>query len=161
MEPNTVVVAGIALAIGIIIGALLHKFFQTESAKSRRLESQIDQMQAQHTRYQAEVSRHFSHTAELLGRLNANYRDIFNHLAKGAEQLGSEHDFRSLATTSVEQRRYGRKDGAAQSPDSVLMDPPRDYAPKAGPQDVGMLAEEFGFGGKKHPASTEAPQQKS
>ena len=151
---STIIVAGIALVIGLIGGALLHKLFQSETMKSRRLESQIDQLQLQHTHYQAEVSRHFSKTAELLGRLNGNYRDIFNHLAQGAEQLGHESEFKVMAGNK---KHANKKDAALASLESENMNPPRDYAPKA-PEDKGMLSEGFGF--KPSPSESESQTDK-
>jgi len=141
---STVIVAAISLVIGLIAGALLHKIFHSGNIKTRRLESQIDQLKDSHTHYQAEVSSHFSQTADLLGRLNANYRDIFNHLAKGAEILGHDDEFRDNASNNLEaQRRKAKEKGYKASYEVV--DPPRDYAPKSNPQEKGMLAEDFGF----------------
>jgi uncharacterized membrane-anchored protein YhcB (DUF1043 family) len=153
----TIIIAAVALLIGIIAGALLHKIFHAESVKNRRLESRIEQLNDRHTHYQAEVSSHFSQTADLLGRLNANYRDIFNHLAKGAEILGNDDEFRDHATNKLELQRRKAKEKAEKGMYHGYADPPRDYAPKADPEEKGMLAEDFGF---KPKVAKSAPRER-
>ena len=148
MESEIIIVTGIALVIGMIAGALLHKTFHAGSAKNRRLESQIDQLNDRHTHYQAEVNSHFSKTAELLGKLNADYQKVFNHLAKGAERLGSDTEFRTNVTSKLEQNHRPATENKALLAETKYADPPRDYAPKSDPEDKGMLAEDFGLPSK-------------
>ena len=145
---STLVIAAIAFVIGTGIGILLHKLLHSESAKNRRLESQMDQLQDQHMRYQAEVTEHFTRTAEMLGRLNANYREVFNHLAVGAERLCSDTEFKSLvASTAPAKPLRTEKLSKDEKYQADLYDPPRDYAPKNNPKEKGTLAEDFGFHG--------------
>lgn len=151
---STIIVAAIAFVTGIVTGALLHKLFHAGSVKTRRLESRIDQLNDRHTHYQAEVSSHFSQTADLLGRLNANYRDIFNHLAKGAEILGHDDEFRDHATNKLELQRRKAKEKAEKGLEGGYVDPPRDYAPKVDPQQKGTLAEDFGLGSRQAKSMT-------
>lgn len=141
---STIIVAAASLVIGLIAGALLHKIFNAGNTKSRRLESKIDQLKDRHTHYQAEVSSHFSQTANLLRRLNTNYRDIFNHLAKGAEILGNDVEFRDHASNKKEPKRRKPRGKDRRKLQLDYVDPPRDYAPKSGPEEKGMLAEDFG-----------------
>ncbi|OZG70526.1 hypothetical protein BTA51_25675 [Hahella sp. CCB-MM4] len=159
---STIVIAAIAFLIGTGIGILLHKLLHSESAKNRRLESQMDQLQDQHMRYQAEVTEHFTRTAEMLGRLNANYREIFNHLAVGAERLCSDTEFKSLVASAAPSKPLRtEKLSKNERYQTELFDPPRDYAPKSNPKEKGTLAEDFGFQSsdpsspKKDKASTE------
>lgn len=144
MEPS-IIVTGIALVIGMIAGALLHKIFHAESAKNRRLESQIDQLNDRYTHYQAEVSSHFSITAELLAKLNTDYRNVFNHLAKGAERLGSDTEFRANVVGKIEQKTPSETESEVLQMEHKFANPPRDYAPKESPEDKGMLSDDFGI----------------
>lgn len=135
----------LGIAVGALIGALAHRLFNAESTKNRRLEQQIDQLQRQHLKYQAEVSDHFSKTAELLSRLNSSYRDIFSHLAQGAERLGSESDFRSRLPYGPAGSRSNLSDPLGKGgEDRREIEPPRDYAPKDA-RSSGTLAEGYGF----------------
>jgi len=157
---STFVIAAITFVVGTGIGILLHKLLHSESAKNRRLESQMDQLQDQHMRYQAEVTEHFTRTAEMLGRLNANYREVFNHLAVGAERLCSDTEFKSLAASATPAKPLRTEKLSKDKKYQVdLYDPPLDYAPKNNPKEKGTLAEDFGF--SAHPASTEIPEETS
>jgi uncharacterized membrane-anchored protein YhcB (DUF1043 family) len=143
------------LVAGIVIGAVLYRLLHTESAKNRRLEQQIDLLQRRHTQYQAEVSDHFSRTGDLLTRLNSSYRDIFTHLAQGAEKLGSDSEFRSRLPAGLTTNQSGNArntDSAGPATGEKTPEPPLDYAPK-NTSDRGTLSEEFGF-----PAGSESAE---
>ena len=45
------------------------------------LESQLDQAKQDQADYEAEVSEHFSQTADLLHKLTSDYRAVYTHLA--------------------------------------------------------------------------------
>lgn len=139
METNLLWMAG-GLVIGVILGIVLHRLFHSESAKNRRLEQQIDQLQRQNVRYQAQVSEHFSKTGDLLSRLNSSYRDIFAHLVHGAERLGNDEEFRNrLPFGPVSGMKSNDK--PAEEPATSSMAAPLDYAPSA----AGTLSESYGF----------------
>jgi uncharacterized membrane-anchored protein YhcB (DUF1043 family) len=88
------------------------------------LESQLDQAKQDRADYEAEVSEHFSQTADLLHKLTADYRSVYTHLADGAEQLcGDRVSISEAALTAP----------AADSTDKphlVEVAQPLDYAPK-------------------------------
>ncbi|MBU6949977.1 MULTISPECIES: YhcB family protein [unclassified Hahella] len=147
---STIVIAAVTFLVGLGLGVLLHKLLHSETAKNRRLERQIDHLQDQHTRYQAEVAEHFSRTAEMLGKLNANYRDIFNHLAVGAERLCSDSEFKSLVSSATPSLSVKRKEGKNKAEEDTVFEPPRDYAPKADPKEKGTLSEDYGFESRSH-----------
>lgn len=39
--------------------------------------------------YRNEVSEHFAESAQLLGKMTEQYRDVYSHIAKGAHKLGA------------------------------------------------------------------------
>ena len=102
------------------------------------LENQLDHAKQSRADYEAEVSEHFSHTADLLHKLTDDYRAVYTHLAAGAEQLCGDH--------------VTRTEGALTGPDSADTDKPHlmevaqplDYAPKK-PDEQGQLSETFGL----------------
>ncbi|MDX1589993.1 MAG: YhcB family protein [Oleiphilaceae bacterium] len=136
---STLVIGIAALAAGIVIGWLISRLGGSKVTRQRRLAQQLDQIQTEHTRYQAEVNQHFMETADLIRRLNDSYRDVHDHLAKGASKLCSEGDIRH----ELEQARSGSR--LTHNPVHASPEPPRDYAPKSGHQDKGTLSEDYGL----------------
>ena len=133
----------LCFALGAGLGALFIRSTQGGATRNRRLTQQLDQLQEQHERYQAEVSEHFAKTAELFGKLNSNYRDLLNHLATGSEKLSDNVEFRrNLNLPPSGYRPVSTQDYAAEQED---FEPPRDYAPKAKPNEKGTLSEDFGI----------------
>ncbi len=139
----TLTVGILCFVAGLLLGALIHRLMQSETAKNRRLVQQLDQLKEQHTRYQAEVSEHFAKTADIYAKLNTNYRELLAHMANSAERLSDDVDFsRTLNLTGPSQRPVHVTEF---EPDADDFEPPRDYAPKATPHDKGTLSEDFGL----------------
>ncbi len=147
MQEN-VLIALIAFATGFGLAWLFLSRRSNAAQRQRRVESQLEQLRTEYTHYQAEVAEHFNRTAELLGELNARYHDMFNHLARGAERLCNDPDFKRVASNAP-----SPVDVSGISPDELEEDedtdvaPPLDYAPKRAPDEAGMLSEKFGLAG--------------
>jgi len=78
----------IILAIGGGAG-----FFVARQIKDKRtleLEQQLETTQNKLTEYQEDVNRHFLKTSLLFSKLTDNYRDVYEHLATGAQKLCNE-----------------------------------------------------------------------
>ena len=134
-----VITVGIAtLIIGAVIGVVFAQRNGASLRTQRQLEAQLDELQQQSREYQHEVTEHFNETAELLNQLTASYRDVHNHLAKGAQTLAAG----SSAPQTLKILRADEP-GRQQEEDHPIT-PPLDYAPKAADQ-PGMLNEEFGL----------------
>lgn len=124
---------------GIILGFFIAQRTSTSNNAQRQLEEQLSEMKQQQDHYQQEVSDHFMETAQLLNQLTNSYRDVHNHLAKGAQILAGDSVGDSLkALPEDKQSTPGTK--TAES----MLTPPLDYAPKTANQ-PGMLNEEFGI----------------
>ncbi|AZT84570.1 DUF1043 family protein [Marinobacter sp. NP-4(2019)] len=135
---NLILAAIAALVVGIVIGVLISRSGQTTNLRQRRVEQQIEELRSEYTRYQAQVNEHFMESAHLLRRFNDAYRDVNQHMARGANRLCNDEEWME----ELEQERSrARLEGARE--DGV--EPPRDYAPKSGPEDKGTLAEDFGL----------------
>ena len=102
------------------------------------LESQLDQAKHDRADYEAEVSEHFSQTADLLHKLTDDYRAVYSHLADGAEQLCGDRVSISAAALTAPTA------DSTDKPHLVGVAQPLDYAPKK-PDEQGQLSETFGL----------------
>lgn len=134
----------VALILGGAIGGALgwYSALMSRGDNKRRLimelETQLDQAKQSRADYEAEVSEHFSQTADLLHKLTDDYRAVYTHLAAGAEQLCGEHVTMAEAALSGPESTNGDK------PHLVEVAQPLDYAPKK-PDEQGQLSETFGL----------------
>jgi uncharacterized membrane-anchored protein YhcB (DUF1043 family) len=137
---NLILAAIAALIVGLIIGVLVGRSGQSSTLRQRRAEQQIEEIRNEYTRYQAQVNEHFMESAHLLRRFNDSYRDVNQHMARGANRLCNDEEWlHELAQENAE----GRLGGGSSSDDGA--EPPRDYAPKSDPEEKGTLAEDFGM----------------
>lgn len=125
--------------IGLAAGYLIALRAAPSRQSQRQLEEHLNDMKQQQESYQSEVSEHFVETADLLNQLTTSYRDVHNHLAKGAQLLAGDNAKETLKAL----------EGASETPVIVAegdtITPPLDYAPKTAPNEPGMLNEEFGL----------------
>lgn len=141
---NLILAAIAALIVGIVIGVLVGRSGQGSTLRQRRAEQQIEELRNEYTRYQAQVNEHFMESAHLLRRFNDTYRDVNQHMARGANRLCNDEDW--LLELEKENARARLEEGSG---DKDGVEPPRDYAPKSDPKEKGTLAEDFGLAEKK------------
>lgn len=145
---NNLILAVIAaLVVGVVIGILIGRSGQGSTLRQRRAEQQIEEIRNEYTRYQAQVNEHFMESAHLLRRFNDSYRDVNQHMARGANRLCNDEEW--LHELEQENAK-ARLEGGALDKDGV--EPPRDYAPKSDPEEKGTLAEDFGLAEKQQKA---------
>lgn len=130
----------ICLATGAAAGYFLASRVNAGPTKISELEQQLQDLQRSHARYRDEVSEHFSTTADLVQQMTDSYRDVYQHLASGAQDLCSGEVASRLLPASGD----GLPDPALLSDDARVL-PPRDYAPKQNPGQSGALSEGFGL----------------
>ncbi|NOX75187.1 MAG: DUF1043 family protein [Gammaproteobacteria bacterium] len=68
-------------------------YFIARLAKDQRtveLEQELKSTRSELNGYQGDVNRHFLKTSLLLGKLTDNYREVYEHLATGAQKLCAE-----------------------------------------------------------------------
>lgn len=129
------------LAVGIAIGFVLAGRTTSNPQKISDLEQQLQDLQRSHARYREEVSEHFSMTAELVQQMTDSYKDVYQHLATGAQELCSGDVASKLLPASSE-----GVFGLTLSTDSDgELQAPKDYAPRRNPSQSGALAEDFGL----------------
>lgn len=130
-----------ALIIGAVAGAAITQRFGNSQGSQAQLEDQLNELRQQAENYQHEVSEHFTETAQLLNQLTASYRDVHNHLAKGAQTLAAD----SAATQTIKMLNADDDTADDKAADTSTLTPPLDYAVKSGDQNVGVLDETFGL----------------
>ncbi|MDA9219540.1 YhcB family protein [Luminiphilus sp.] len=134
----------IALIIGGAIGSLIGWYSALASRGDNKrkiileLESQLDQARQNKVDYEAEVTEHFSRTADLLNKLTDDYRSVYTHLANGADQLCGDQI--SMSEPALSAPPHDETD----KPQLVEVAQPLDYAPKK-PDEQGQLSETFGL----------------
>lgn len=134
---NLILAAVAALVVGIVIGILVGRSGQGATLRQRRAEQQIEELRSEFTRYQAQVNEHFMESAHLLRRFNDAYRDVNQHMARGANRLCNDEDWlEELGQDGSGRLVHGSDENS---------EPPRDYAPKSDPEDKGTLAEDYGL----------------
>ncbi|HTN34405.1 MAG TPA: DUF1043 family protein [Marinobacter sp.] len=132
---NLILAALAALVVGIVIGVLVGRSGRGSALRQRRAAQQMDELRSEYTRYQAQVNEHFMESAHLLRRFNDAYRDVNQHMARGANRLCNDDEWMEELKQETSGKRL----------EEVIDEPPRDYAPKTGPEDAGTLAEDFGL----------------
>lgn len=149
------IIAGAALFIlGLALGALLGRRSSPAAQRQRAAELKLDQMLQDKKAYEDEVVDHFTETATLLNNLTERYRDVHNHLAKGANTL-----CQGKGPVSLDRLEDSRE--SSEIPAHLAdIRPPLDYAPKTSPGEKGMLNEEFGIDRKNPAAAPDAATPK-
>jgi hypothetical protein len=143
----------VLLILGLAIGMLLGRRTSTAGQKYREVERKLDEVLQDKKAYEDEVVEHFSDTAKLLNNLTESYRDVHNHLAKGAATL-------CLGEGPVLLDRLEDGRDSAEIPAHLAdIQPPLDYAPKTSPDEKGMLNEEFGLDRQPVEAAPEETQK--
>lgn len=143
MEPTLTTIAYFlfaGFAVGLAVGwwaALQRKDDSSDVIKE--LKREVEAAQAAHRAYEQSVTTHFANTAQLLHRMQDDYRSIYAHIASGAQELCDSE----VASQMDDMKHIS---GSFDVPDHLL-DPsqPLDYAPKKSPGETGQLAEDFGL----------------
>lgn len=144
------------LIVGVAIGYFLAGRSNSNPSKIGELEQQLQEMQRSNSSYRDEVSEHFSTTAELVQQMTDSYKDVYQHLAAGAQDLCSVEVASKLLPASSE-AVFGRvqTDGPSdkEGEGDGEMQAPKDYAPRQNAKQTGALAEDFGLDKVKEPES--------
>lgn len=143
ISEDMVVPALIAAIVGIFIGYFFGRRSAPGSEENRELQRQLDTVRDERSRFEQRVNEHFADTAGKLNTLTENYREVYEQIATGAAALCSQSGgprFEALAPPAEEAGAP-----ATIEADSVVVEPPRDYAPKTDPDGPGVLDESFGI----------------
>jgi uncharacterized protein len=142
-----------SLAVGIVIGVVMASRMNTSPSRVQELENQIRGLKENHNEYRENVSDHFSMTAELVHHMTESYREVYQHLATGAQDLCP----REVASKMLPTDTDAVFETSTQEEETSGLIPPKDYAAKQGPEQKGALAEDFGIEKTKPLESEELP----
>lgn len=92
MEPNSLII--VALAAGVLIGALLVHLIHRRSSginrdRAEQLALEVEETRAELEANRDDVSRHFEQTSELFHDLTQQYSRLYSHLAEGAREFSN------------------------------------------------------------------------
>jgi len=113
----------------------------SSASRVLELENQIRDIKDNHLAYKDNVSEHFSLTADLVQHMTESYRDVYQHLASGAQDLCSNEVASKLLPAGSDAVFDSNED----SETTGGLNPPKDYAAKQYPSQKGALSEEFGI----------------
>ena len=109
------------------------------SSVINELKLDVEAAHAARRAYEQSVTTHFSNTAQLLHRMQDDYRSIYAHIASGAQELCDSEVANQLENNT-------QISSAFDVPEHLLdRSQPLDYAPKKSPSETGQLAEDFGL----------------
>jgi len=80
---NCLILVIVLCALAFFIGRLTSK----ERRDNKRLRTELEQSREEITEYRSQVANHFRETARRVNVLTENYRDVYDHLARGAKEL--------------------------------------------------------------------------
>ena len=129
------------LAVGVVVGVLFASKLNIGSSRVQELESQVRTLKENHNEYRDSVSDHFSMTAELVQHMTESYKEVYQHLASGAQDLCSSEVAGKLLP--AETYAVFETNDTPEEANSLIA--PKDYATKQSPQQKGALSEEFGL----------------
>lgn len=74
-------------ALGVVAGGIAAYLFMGRRNHSRELEAELADLRERFSDYRFQVTSHFMHTSELLQEMTRSYREVYEHLGSGAQQL--------------------------------------------------------------------------
>ncbi len=80
----------IAFAFGLVAGYVISYFTNPDHDRREELERELAEQKEETKQYRAQVSQHFQRTSELVQNMTDSYRQVYEHLATGSQQLCSD-----------------------------------------------------------------------
>lgn len=77
----------LAAAAGIAVGYFIGRSSRAGVKRSLQLDQELREMREEFERYRNGVVEHFTTTAQLVNKLTADYRAVYQHLSRGAQEL--------------------------------------------------------------------------
>lgn len=130
-----VMTATILFCLGGLVGALLSRTL-LPSGNQKGLESSLQNARDELTQYQQEVASHFAETSRLVHGLTQSYKDVHNHLAKGAISLTNAEITEKMIAAGEVSLDLEAKEALQEQ----RVEQPKDWAPKQG-----ALSEDYGL----------------
>ena len=77
----------IGLVVGLIIGAVAMRFGNRKLRQQRSQQYELEKTKAELADYREELTSHFAQSAELLDNMARDYRQLYQHMAIGSNDL--------------------------------------------------------------------------
>lgn len=111
----------IGLVIGLVIGAVAMRFGNKKLREQRNVQYELEKSKAELEDYRKELTGHFARSAELLDNMAHDYRQLYQHMAKGSNDL--------LPDLPGDQNPFAWQDTEAEADnDQAPVQIPRDYS---------------------------------
>ena len=87
---------------GAIAGFFAGRYFAPNQKEIQDLTNQLAEKEASHQEYREQVAEHMAGSARKFGKITQEYRDLYEHLATGAQELCERRAIpRELSTSHV------------------------------------------------------------
>lgn len=83
------ITALISLIVGVLVGFLISGMFKKENMEDKE---KIIALEEEFASYKTEVGDHFVETAAMVNQLTSSYKNVYDHLEKGAYKLVGEEE---------------------------------------------------------------------
>ncbi len=131
VEPWMIYVAA-AFLVGLLVGVMLGRRANPTVMEIKRLETDLAKERERRTSYQDQVTRHFSHTADLFESLTDHYKSVYQHLADGCQDLCGDRAPRLNMEVPI-QRLTPHRAGTTLDPTPPSENPPVPTQSASGP----------------------------
>jgi len=84
----------LGLLLGSMLGSIATYLLVTRNRRTHQLQLELNQLTERFTEYRDQVTQHFMRTSELVQAMTHSYRDVYEHLASGAQHLCGDTDER-------------------------------------------------------------------
>lgn len=102
---STWLIGVLGMLLGIMLGSIATYLVTARNRKTHELQQELSQLRERFTDYRDQVTQHFMRTSELVQEMTRSYRDVYEHLAAGAQHLcGDDDDRQSLGHAATEAR---------------------------------------------------------
>ena len=111
-----------AVVGGAVIGAIVYRNLAPSKKETESLKQELEQSQQELASYRASVDEHFSKTSGLVNQLTQDYVKVYQHLAEGAQTLGSNPDFGHRLEQHQGKVLISMKENSTAADDSIVSD---------------------------------------
>jgi uncharacterized membrane-anchored protein YhcB (DUF1043 family) len=84
----------LGVLIGIMLGSIITYLLVARDRRTHELQLELNQLTERFTEYRDQVTQHFMRTSELVQEMTRSYRDVYEHLGAGAQNLCGDADER-------------------------------------------------------------------
>jgi uncharacterized membrane-anchored protein YhcB (DUF1043 family) len=84
----------LAFLLGTMLGSIATYLLVARNRRTHQLRLELNQLTERFTEYRDQVTQHFMRTSELVQEMTRSYRDVYEHLASGAQHLCGDTDER-------------------------------------------------------------------